>query len=331
MPDDEVKTTVTEQAPVETVPDNPADEALGFKTSKADKAEDAHGDFAEGFQPEKAEKPVKGKAEKAEATTDDKAESDLEEAPEEDEETDEDIKRGKEILDAEEKAKADDQARKDASRQPAAEPPKYNPFVEKNDEKTVRHFRNVIPQGLLPDVATLDDGTELHFKDLFDAEPEIPVMAVAIAKNVVEQLVANKYLATQSAIREIEQSFENRLFLMQVTNRNDGVPDAIKIANDPKFKKWQAEQPKAVQALFNSTDPLDHIRGFKRFLGASGLKAAGDKVVSLDKKKAEAKANFDAVYKTTIRSKGKPKGAVLSPKEEEAEGFASKEGDDDLY
>lgn len=330
MPDD--VTTVTEQK-TEPVPDNPADEALGFKTDKADRAEDAHGDFAEGFEPEKVEKPVKVKSEKIEAPSEDKAEEETEpeETSEEDEETDEDLKRGKEILDAEEKAKADEQARKDAQRPPAPIQPKYNPFVEKNDEKTVRHFKSVIPTGLLPDTATLEDGSVLDFKGIFETEPEIPVMAVAIANNVVEQLVANNYLATQSVIREIEQSFENKLFIMRVTNAYDGVPDAVKIANDPKFQKWQAEQPKAVQALFNSTDPLDHIRGFKRFLGASGLKAATDKVVSLDKKKAEAKANFDAVYKTTIRSKGKPKGSALSPKEEEAEGFASKDGDDDLY
>ena len=340
MPDD-VITEVTEQAVETPVPDLPADEAAGFASKKDDDVdENIEGLDQPEVVPEK--KPAKRakKAAKAPEVIPEVVETPVEEAeteePEEEvetetnEETDEDITRGKELVAEQEKAEVDRKATEEAQRVEKVEAGGYNPFDERQNAEGIEFFKGVIPKGLFPDTVTLKDGTELDFKSVLENDPEIPVMATIIANNLIRQMIANKFLVTHADIAGMNDNIDNRLFVRTVTNRADGVPSAQKIYNDPAFKKWSGEQPKEIQALMKSSDPYDHIRVFKRYLGKAGLEAAGKKVVDLDEKRRTAKGNIDAVLKNTIRSKSaKPKGTTLSPREEEAEGFSSKDDDAD--
>jgi len=340
MPDD-VTTEVTEQAVETPAPDLPADEAAGFVSKKDDDIDEN----IEGlYQPEvvSEKKPVKRakKAAKApevipevvetpgEETEDEELEEDAETEP--DEESDEDIARGKELVAEQERAESARRAAEEAQRVAKVDAGGYDPFNERQNAEGIEFFRSVIPKGLFPDTATLKDGTELDFKGMLDTEPEIPVMAAIIANNLIRQMIANKFLVTHADLEGMNDAFDNRLFTRTVTNRADGVPNARKIYNDPAFRKWVPEQPKEIQALMRSSDPYDHIRVFKRYLGKAGLETAGKKVVDLDEKRKTAKGNIDAVLKNTIRSKtAKPKGTTLSHREEEAEGFSSKDDDAD--
>ena len=337
MPDDKA-VEVTEQ--IETA----KDESTAFSAEPEDELEDTS---LEGLdQPEKdADKkevvPDKkddvvdpDKVEKVEAKAEPKAKEEAETDPDKDEkagdeETDEDVDRGKEVLEAQEKADADAAAAAEAIKTEKIETGGYDPHNEVNNPETIEFIKGIIPKGLFPDTVTLKDGTELDFKSVLDNDPEIPVMIAAIANNIIKQMVVNKYLATHDDLKGVNESVDNRLFLRTITNKNDGVPNARDIYQDAKFKTWFREQPKEIQALMKSPDPYDQIRVFKRYLNKSGLEVANKKVKELDDKKKAGKEKFDAIHKTTVKSKGKPSGSALNPRDEEVAGFTEKSKDDD--
>lgn len=346
MPDDVIP-EVTEQVPETPAPDLPTDEADGFASKKDDDVDENIEGLEEPIVPEKkpAKRGPKKKAAKAAEpepevdpelteTLDDDAEpeDDVKEDAETDDtdEADEDVIRGKELVAEQEKEEADRKAADEARKAEKVETGGYNPFHERQDAAGIEFFKGVMPEGLFPDKVTLKDGTELDFKAVLENDPEIPVMVAIIANNLIRQMIANKFLVTNADLDGMNETIDNRLFTRTVTNRTDGVPNAQKIYSDPAFKKWTGEQPKEIQALMRSSDPYDHIRVFKRYLGKAGLDDAKKNVVSLDEKRKVAKDKIDGVLKNTVRSKSaKPKGTVLSQREEEAAGFNSEDADDD--
>jgi len=350
MPDDE-KTEVTEQ-----IDDNPKDEAAEFSSeTEADELEDTgfEGlDKSEETDKTDATDAAKKAADEADKAESDKAEPDdkkdetdkSDEADEEEEpgEDDEDVTRGKEILEAEEKAEADKKAASEAEKVQKEEDGAYSPFTESWGDEQIKFFSGVIPPNLFPDTALMRDkdgnvvkdaegnDVSLDFKGVFENEPELPLMIVGIANNIIRQLIANGYLATTHDVAGVNESIDNRLFLRTLTNKTDGVPKAQEIYRDESFKKWMGEQPKEIQALMKSPDPYDHIRVFKRYLNSEKIAEAKDKVVKLDDKRKKSKETFDAVHKSTVKSKGKPGKSSLTPRDEEMEGFTSKDDDDDI-
>lgn len=330
MPEDTTE-EVSEQEGLEK-PDIPADETAAFVS------EEDIDDGIEGLeQPEekvdtdKKDDPDKKVDEKPGELDKEGDEVDADKG-DEDDELDEDITRGKELLVEQEKAEADQKALDQANRQTRADAGAYDPLTEKHDAKSIEFFKSVIPENLLPETVTLEDGTELDFGDVIKDTPEIPVMISIIANNIVRQMIANKYLATTEDIAGLDNNFNNRLFLRTVTNKQDGVPDAKKIYNSPEFKKWVPEQSKEVQALFKSSNPNDHIRGYKRFLNKSGIEDAKKKIDEIDSKRKKGKEKFDGIHKTTIKSKkGKPGKSSLDPRDEVLAGFNEKDDDDDFY
>jgi len=311
-------------------PDIPADEAAGF-------ASDVDDDLEDGLEGLDQEEPIllEDKVEKAEAEKpDDKVEKPDDKVAEglgEDEEDDEDTIRGKELVAEQEKEETDKKVAEDAEKVQRREEGAYNPFAEQHDAKSLSFFRGIIPPNLLPDIVTLEDGTELNFKSVLETDPEIPVMITTIANNLIRQLVANKYLATNLDIAGLGEDFDDKLFMRTLTNKHDGVKDAKKIYNSEDFKKWLPEQPKEIQALLKSKDPDDHARLYKRFLGKSGLDTAKEEIAEKDAAKKAKKEKFDAIHKMTVKSKPKPKAGAVTDREEERAGFESKDDDDDFY
>uniref|UniRef100_A0A6M3IYN4 Uncharacterized protein n=1 Tax=viral metagenome TaxID=1070528 RepID=A0A6M3IYN4_9ZZZZ len=320
MPEEEIS---------EQTSDIPADEGAAFASEV-----DEDKEIFEGLEKseEKSEKKPEGELEeKLEKKSEEKVEDELEEEePEKDAEEDEDVIRGKELLEVQEKEAAEREAAEKVAKTQRADEGGYSPFTEKHDAKSLEFFKSIIPQNMFPDAVTLEDGTELDFKSVYESEPEIPVMIATIANNLIRQMISNKFLITANDMVEIRDEIDNRFFESTLTNKHDGVPNARDIFNSAEFKKWLPDQPKEIQALRNSIDPYDHIRLFKRFMNSSGLESAKSKVKSLDEKRRASKKNFDAIHSTTVRSKSKAGGSALDPREEELAGFNSPDDTDDI-
>ena len=144
-------------------------------------------------------------------------------------------------------------------------------------------------------------------------------------------MIATNRIAIPGDIEGLEGKISDQLFARTVTNSRYGVPNAKKIYDSDEFQAWLPKQPKEIQALRNSADPKDHIRIFKRFLSTEGLKDAKGKVVQIDKNRKAKKKEFDDLHKSTVKAqKGKPDTSAGDARTEEAEGFNSKEDDDDI-
>jgi len=336
MPDD-VKPEVTEQIGTE------SDETAAFSVEpEGDALEDTNLEGLDQSEkkddvvdPDKVKKDDPDKA-KAELKAKEAAEADLDktEKPgdEEDEtetDADEDVARGKEVLDAQAKEAEEAAAADAAVRAKKVDTGAYRAREMQYGDDAVEFFKGVMPPKLMPDTVTLKDGTVLDFKGVYDNDPEIPIMIAAIAKNLVDQMIDNKYLATNKDLDGINSALDNRLFLRTITNKIDGVPKAQEVYRDPKFRTWFGEQSKEIQALMRSPDPYDQIRVFKRYLNKSGLEKAGENVAGIDGKRKADKAAFDKIHKTTIKSKGRPSGSALDPRDEVIAGFTEKTKDDD--
>lgn len=298
------------------------DDGLNLTEKKED-------DSPDDKKPDKKDDKAAAK-EESDDKTDEESEEETEEKDEESEEDeteeDDDVKRGKEILDKETKAQAEKEAAERAVKEQRVPNPSP-PSERKLDGKTIEWYKSVIPPNFLPENVTLADGSVLDFASM----PEVPVAAAAIAHNIVSQMIHNGYLMTATNFENLSNSVNQRLFMNSLTNTYDGVPKAAEIAASDGFKKWFTEQSKEIQALQRSGDYRDHAKLFKRYLNASGIEKAKEKVNEIDDKRKEKKKQFDDIHKTTVKSKGKPKASSVTPREEELEGFTSKDNDDDFY
>jgi len=303
------------------------DESKAFEAeTDEDKAEELglSVDELEGEAEEEEEKdPDAEKGEEAEKA--EKAEEEVEDE-ELDEELDDDETRGQELLDAGKKAEAEKEAEKEAEEKaaeaPAAET--YSPFKAAHTAEDLEFFKSVVPENLLPKEPITVDGVELDF-DYFQKEnPEFVPAAMAISKNIIDQMLANNALVSGDVYKHIETV----LFHRDVAKE---VPKHAEIYASEDFNKWLPAQPETIRALMDSDDAADVVRVFNRFLNKEGLEKASKNVVKLDKKRKAAKKKADSVYKTTVKSKktGTSQSSVDGDAEE-TEAFESSEGDDDI-
>ena len=327
MPDDE-KITEQEET-VEETPDTPADEALAFESDDDDKDNKEPG--LEGLEkPDETPEEDKKPDEKPEEDSDE--ESSEEESEEESEEDpDEDAKRGKDLIADEEKAAIEKKETEEAEKKTTQDGDVYSPRTTAKTAEQVEFFSGVIPKGFFPETVELKDGTLLDFGQTAKDQPEIPIMAAAIAHNIVEQMIESGNLMTNHDVEKIMEDMDNRFFLSTVTNTYDGVPKAQEIFKSSEFEAWVDKQSKEIQVLKRSNDPYDHIRLFKRYLKKEGLDDAKGKIIEIDDKRKNSKKKFDSIHKTTVKSKGKVKGSSMTARELEEDGFNSKDDDDDLY
>ena len=288
MPDDIVE-EVTEQTPAEVVPEEPT----------ATPEEAGEQDAMEAFGDEEAEPDKEPEVAKEPAEEEEEPEKEPEKEPEEPaEEIDEDTARGKELLEAEEKASAE---RKAPETPETPEAPAKVPYTP-DDIKVFNQFADM---SLLPDEVIDIDGVDVNVKSYLEEFPEARVVSGIVAKGIVDRLIENNVLVSAKSLTNLRQELANERYRDKVDLSLN--TDSQKIWNDKKFQDWREKAPKEVQALFRSPDPGDAARGFKRFLNSAGLEKAGKKVAELDGKRAEAKKNADAIYKTTVRNTKVPK------------------------
>ena len=282
MPDD-IVAEVTEQP----ITEEPAAEVQPEVTEEETGEQDA----MEAFGDEEAEPETK----------EDDKESEPEKPVEEpvEDEPDEDTARGKELLEAEEKAEAERKPPESVVQPPP--PAKKVPYTP-DDIKVFNQFGDL---SLLPEDVVEIDGVDVNVKSYLEEFPEARVVSGIVAKGIVDRLIENNVLVSAQSLVTLRQELANERYRDKVDlNLNT---DSQKIWNDKKFQDWKEKAPKEVQALFRSPDPSDAARGFKRFLNSAGLEKAGKKVADLDGKRAEAKKAADAIYKTTVRSSKVPK------------------------
>jgi len=310
MPDDQViDEQVAEQTPAEIV-DDAVDESAAFGGEDSEEVQEK--------QPE-PEPEVQ----------------EPEEEPEpKEEETDEDVERGKAIIEQRQKQEAERQQR-EAEQQRTQDPDKYDYRKESLKQEQVEVLNSVIPKNLLPTgPIKMEDGTVLNFDDLTKEYPELPIYIGAHVDNIIRQLVDSGFLVGsqkyQSDIKSINDGMDQRMFLRTVTHPQYGVPEAAKIAASQEFKDWFASEKPEVQALGSSKDPWDHVRLLKRFQGKAVLSEAKQKAAEKDIERQEKKKNFDAIHKTTIKTKSNTRAqkSSLTPEAEELEAFTSKDDDD---
>ena len=299
-------------------------EELGLDVSELKEEDRVEPEEKAGAKEEVAEKAAEAKAKLlAEETPEEKAAREAIEEAEADDET-----RGQELLDAgkkaeEERVKEEAESNKVAGEiAPAAET--YSPFKAAHTAEDLTFFKSVMPEGLLPKEPVMVDGVELDF-DYFQKEnPEFVPAAMAISKNIIDQMLANNALVGG----DIYTHIETVLFHRDVAKE---VPKHAEIHDSEDFQKWLPTQPETIRALMGSNSPADVVRVFNRFLNKEGLKKADEKVVELDTKRKAAKKKAVSVYKTTVKSKktGTHQSAVDGD-QEETEAFESNEGDDDI-
>lgn len=320
MPDDELTPVVTEQDV-----DQEVDEDAAFSEDEehvSDESQESEQVADEETQDEQVSDD-----------TEDKSEPDSEQDTESsDDEEDEDLKRGKAILDAEEQERAEKERLENERREQeqAKETPHANKLVgERFEQHHFEALKNFIPQNLFPkEPVKLSDGTELDFKTLVTDYPELPFYVSAIANNLVRQMTESGFLvsneAAQQQLSKVHETMDQRTFSMTVTHPEYGVPKAAEIADSQEFKDWYSKEKPEIQALGKSKDPWDHIRMFKRYLNKEVLGNAKAEVEKKDEQRRKKKDNFDAVHKTTIKSKGK-RSSFVNPEDEEAAAFNSED------
>lgn len=253
-----------------------------------------------------------------------------EEKPEEDQEDlDEDEVRGKALLEVEEKnQKAAEEEKKKTEeatkKAEASQQPKIKPFPKVDNNLASLYFQ-FAPLDNLPDLVKIGD-RELALKGYAEDNPEMVVIASNVAANVVQRLIDNGFLVTsdnqKATVEQFKGDMQSQLFHFAVASQ---IPEPEKLWDSKEFQEWHKEQPETIQALFRSGDPVDHVRGFKRYL-ARATDEVKEKAGMHDKKMSDVKKKHDALHSTTIRpTPAKMTQALYEAEDEFSEGFHEEE------
>ncbi len=346
MPDDKLEEVTEQVAETDEVAEVTTDGIATEVITEVPDSEENRKEAESGFNDDEEEKTsgpekeVKEEKEEPPEKTGETAEAKEveEEKAGEEKEADEDEAQGAKIIEDEEKREKEalkaDEAEQNrleteaATKEAAAEAAKpvkaYN-----NDDITL--FHNVVSDDLFPDQVKIGD-KEFDVRGYLTDNPEVKTIASVVAKGMIDRLINTNFLPSfkgmeakiQAKVDTLEETITNRIFLDKVL---DSIPKAVEIYKSEKFNKWLPGQPEKIQALFRSDNAADQVRGFKRFQKAAGLAKAGKTVADLDKKREEAKAKVDSIYKTTTRSKATAKktgdAGGLSPREQAEDGFSS--------
>jgi len=314
-------------------------EEAGVEFIKDDAQEAGEADDLDAAAAEKetaeADRLAKETADKAAAEGDDKATDEKDAKDDLDDEDDEVLARGKELIEkreAAEKEAADDKAAEETGAAPGSDKDPVPATKASYTPENVELFASVIPETLLPDTVTLKDGTELDFKRYSDIDPEAPIMAAAIAHNMINQMIESGQLARGSLKDDVSFEIKNALFMRTLTNKTYGVPDAEKIHSSPEFVKWYEGQPETIKELMASDSPHDRIMVYKRFIGSAGKDAADKKIADLDAARKGKKDKFDGVHKSTSRkTQTKTDKSVLDGQAEMQAAFDEEDDEDKFF
>jgi len=204
-------------------------------------------------------------------------------------------KRGKELLEAEEKAK------KEAEEAEAAEAAKKEASKDvKEDEKPsqITPERAKVYAGIVkdwPDTVEVD-GEQVEVKELVQDFPGLLVIVGRIIEETTRNMLNNKILMSGRTAEEINDRMDAIAWEAELYR---AVPDVKELMNHKEFETWAKNAPEETKALFRSGMVDDTAKGFDKF--RSTLKR---KPGEAEKKRKE---EHDALFTETVERKGSPK------------------------
>lgn len=306
MPDD-VKEEVTEQ-------DGEVSEELEEESDFDGAFDEASGGESEEEPPETDDTDTEDEDEaEAEETKDDEPED---EEPEEEEELSDADKRGKEILDQAEKDQEEsDRIQAEAEKEKAKEtetlPTKITPEL-------VTDLSKIIPLGDLPEILTLEDGSEVDLKGMFEDFPGMQAAIGLVVQRLMKGLVNQGIIATGKSIEGIQGQLSNTDYDLHVYKSLPGM-DVDTVLESKEFKDWSDKAADRTKALLNTGNPSDFVLYMKEYDKSLKVDKAKSNVEDKDKKARESKANKDKLFKTTVKGKGRAQGGTGSSANFEAD------------
>jgi hypothetical protein len=155
---------------------------------------------------------------------------------------------------------------------------------------------------LLPEGNIDIDGMTIDLKALEEEMPEETAYARAIAGAAMQKAIASVQQPLQTLLKQVQYT----AFWDNVTNgyvgKNgyvEGVPNARRIAMSPEYSQWLKQQPKAIQALDESSNPADSIAVINAFIAKAGRKT-GQSSDSSTRARREQKLHGNSSRKTGL-------------------------------
>ncbi|EFK95615.1 hypothetical protein LDC_2372 [sediment metagenome] len=122
------------------------------------------------------------------------------------------------------------------------------------------------------------------------------------ATNIIQRLVDAGVLVTskahKDAISKASEAVDAKLFDFAVRQH---IPNPSQLYDSKEFKEYYEKAPDTFKALFRSNDPMDHVKGFNKYLGKATA-AVKEKVKEIDKEAGKKKDTHDAIHSHTMRS-----------------------------
>lgn len=292
---EEVKEENVEAKPDKTEPEKKPEEAK----AEADKAK-ADADKA------KADEKAKADADKKAKPTKEKPKPEAGKAKEEKAETEEDEAeaRGKQLLEEEKKAEAEAaKAKEEADRkaaEAAARTPKHTAPTPLTSD-LAKIFFDIATGPHVPEVVKVGDA-DIEIRDFVQANPEFAILAGIEATNIIQRFVDAGVLVTskghQEAITKASSDMDLKLFDFTVRQH---IENPSELWDSKEFQDYYSKAGDTFKALFRSNNPMDHVKGFNKYLGKA-TERIKDKVKEIDAEAAKKKKTHDDIHAHTMRS-----------------------------
>ena len=238
------------------MPDDPEKEVAEVEEDE----DDFSAVFAEEEEEEKKkpeEKPEEKKEKKEEG--EEKEES---EESEEKEESDEDdlLKRGKELLDAEEAQQKEQEKAKKQAAAKAAQEAAEKADVRPLNETDVSNLMGIVNKNEIPDKEFEVNGVKVNPREFVDDNPEALVVGGLMAAKTINRMTKTGALVSGQALdqklREQQDLIWGNTFAAMVTMWHS---DADDLVQTKEYTGWLDKQKEEVKALVKSGNPLDLI------------------------------------------------------------------------
>ena len=258
------------------------------------------------LEEEEEENPDKSKPKKPDKKEDDKEDNpEKKEDEQKQEEEDDLLKRGKELLDAEDKQrKEQEKAAKKAQAQAdkeAAEKIETKPL----NEADVTNLMGIVGKNEIPDKEFEVNGVKVNPREFVDDNPEALVVGgLMAAKTVARMMKTGALVSGESLTQKLQEQQDviwGNVFAAMVTMWHS---DGEKIVTSKEYTSWLDSQKEEVKALVKSGNPLDMIDVINRFKEDSITVEDEKKNKDADDKaKAEAKKKKEKADKLLKKAK----------------------------
>ena len=264
---------------------------------------------------EKKETDEKSDDEKAEKSdeSEEKADEEAEEQEEEQEEEDDLLTRGKELLDAEEAQKKEQEVKDKAVADKAAKEAAEKAEVRPLNETDVSNLMGIVDKNEIPDKEFEVNGVKVNPREFVDDNPEALVVGGLMAAKTINRMTKTGALVSGQVLNQKLEATQDLIwgntFAAMVTMWHS---DADDIVQSKEYTGWLDSQKKEVKALVKSGNPLDLIDVINRYKEDS-IASKDDEKNKADDEAAKEKARAKKAKADKLLKKSKtPKKAAAS-------------------